>query len=415
MASTETFVPNSFSTDDETFSLIVNLLLEDVQQAASSAKGKQKEGVISDADLALRLYAEELGNAAVFASDRRMTRSVQRAIQADGDALGQSEREERMARNDREISAALSRGIDPAPNATTVDDADPSNAELEIFDKLSAIYVDGIDDDDDLEVRTLLGGQPESSSWAAVRQSRRTTPKRNCLACDETKHFTDIARAPCGHEYCRDCLAQLFQNAMTDEAYFPPRCCREAIPLEPNQMFLSPDLVRQFRVKSVEFSTPRRTYCFRPTCSAFIPPSRCQRDIATCGECGHQTCITCKGPSHFGDCPHDQSLQQVLQIADQEGWQRCTNCLSMIELNTGCFHMTINIILVALAVQNSATSAVRRGKFVDAANGTNPSSLIEPRKSTTETKGPARYITHMTWMSSRLLSERRALTRLETS
>ncbi|KAI9899833.1 hypothetical protein N3K66_004095 [Trichothecium roseum] len=36
----------------------------------------------------------------------------------------------------------------------------------------------------------------------------------------------------------------------------------------------------------------------------------------------------------------DEQLKQVLQVARDHGWQRCQNCWGMVELNTGCFHMT---------------------------------------------------------------------------
>ncbi|RYC63074.1 hypothetical protein CHU98_g3131 [Xylaria longipes] len=154
------------------------------------------------------------------------------------------------------------------------------------------------------------------------------------------KHFVDLARAPCRHEYCRECLSDLFKTAMVDESYFPPRCCREDIPVDANRLFLSGDLVQQFKKKSIELSTANRIYCYQPSCSTFIPPSTIKDGVALCPECTVQTCITCKGASHKGDCPADGALQQVLQIARQERWQRCPKCSTMVELNTGCFHIT---------------------------------------------------------------------------
>lgn len=345
MSKLEVPVSNWSSIDDETTSLILSLLLDDIKHATSSGKGKQVEGTLADIDLAIQLYTEELEKAAMFTSDHRMTKSIQMACQMDSEALIQSEREEQMAHHDHEVSTLIQQQNSEV-SGTEIGYADPSVAELELLDKLSAIYITGIDDDktDDegcVEIaNTETAGQPECSSWAASRKSQNVTRTRRCLACDEKTHFTNLARATCGHEYCRDCLGQLFQNAMSDETLFPPRCCRQPIPLDQNLLFLAEDLVRQFRVKAVEFTTPQRTYCSRRTCSAFIHPDYCQLGIATCADCGHQTCTTCKGPSHSGDCPHDEDLQKVLEIAKEERWQRCPGCLSMIELETGCFHMT---------------------------------------------------------------------------
>ncbi|OTB16198.1 hypothetical protein K445DRAFT_317179 [Daldinia sp. EC12] len=150
----------------------------------------------------------------------------------------------------------------------------------------------------------------------------------------------DLVQAPCGHEYCIHCLEQLFRNAATDESLFPPRCCRQQILLEPNVHLLPGNLVRTFREKEVEFSTPNRTYCHQVTCSAFIHPHMCVDNTAICRACQSRTCITCKGQSHNGDCPHDEELQQVVRLAQTQGWRRCVNCRTMVELNTGCYHIT---------------------------------------------------------------------------
>ncbi|KAI1661645.1 IBR finger domain-containing protein [Daldinia decipiens] len=183
--------------------------------------------------------------------------------------------------------------------------------------------------------------QPESSSWATARISRKyASPELDCLACGEKYIYLDVMRAPCGHLYCRECLAQLFRSAMSDESLFPPRCCQQNIPLRGLVFSLPKELIREFRAKEVEFSTPRRTYCHQPECSAFIPPKNHVGDIAICMDCGVQTCITCKGPSHNGDCPDDKDLQEVLELAQEHGWQQCYNCLSLIELSDGCYHMT---------------------------------------------------------------------------
>ncbi|KAI1808476.1 hypothetical protein F4811DRAFT_559200 [Daldinia bambusicola] len=346
MAAVENMVHDWVIADEEDLCLITTLLLGDAEQMTSAVKGKQLECMLTDAEFALQLYSEELNNAANFASDRQMSRSIQGAIQTDQDTLVQFQREELMARNDRETSLELSLGTFPnTSDAECVGSDDFESVEdLELMDKLSALYITGVEDEgrDDSDIESLLtaaGGQPESSSWAASRMPQKTTRRRTCLACGERKYFAKVARAPCDHEYCRDCLVQLCQCVMADESLFPPRCCRQPIPLDKIQFLLPEELVRKFRIKEVEFSTPRRTYCHNPTCAAFIPPQNYEDDIATCNDCRGKTCITCKGPSHYGDCPHDEDLQRVLELAEVKKWQRCPNCLSLIELTQGCFHM----------------------------------------------------------------------------
>ncbi|KAI1412306.1 hypothetical protein F5Y13DRAFT_199912 [Hypoxylon sp. FL1857] len=163
-----------------------------------------------------------------------------------------------------------------------------------------------------------------------------------CSGCGDILDTDEMALAPCGHWYCRLCLHQLFLNAATDEAYFPPRCCRQQIPLEENIPFLEPDLVVLYRAKAVEYYTPRRTYCHRKDCSAFLPPANYLGDnTAFCDTCRSETCILCKGPAHPGEeCARDENLEKVLELARVNGWRQCPNCGTLIERATGCYHMT---------------------------------------------------------------------------
>ncbi|OTA53318.1 hypothetical protein K449DRAFT_317933, partial [Hypoxylon sp. EC38] len=145
----------------------------------------------------------------------------------------------------------------------------------------------------------------------------------------------------CGHRYCRDCIREFFMKAVMNETLFPPRCCQFQIQLEDNLQFLNPNLVRLFRAKTVEFSTPHRIYCHRPNCSAFIPPANCADGVGMCHVCYNRTCTLCKGPAHVGDnCPRDDALQRLLDVARENGWRRCPSCHAMIERRGGCYHMT---------------------------------------------------------------------------
>ncbi|KEQ81875.1 hypothetical protein M438DRAFT_301409 [Aureobasidium pullulans EXF-150] len=161
-----------------------------------------------------------------------------------------------------------------------------------------------------------------------------------CVACTEDAVWFDILAAPCNHQYCRDCVTELFQASMIDESLYPPRCCRQVIPLEDAKLVLHPKLVRDFEHKSIELDTKDRTYCFDPRCSTFIPIDHITDNIASCADCGRRTCAICKVAAHLGDCPRDEALQEFLQTADDQGWQRCYSCRRVVDLRTGCNHIT---------------------------------------------------------------------------
>lgn len=162
-----------------------------------------------------------------------------------------------------------------------------------------------------------------------------------CVACDSDLRATEVMRTPCGCVYCRSCLKRVFLNAAKDEELFPPRCCREPIPLEMAAPYMSADDLVFFRKKEIEYTTHNRTYCSNPKCGEFVEPNRVVNgDCAVCFQCGSGTCVHCKQAFHVGDCPEDEAMQTTLALAREMGWQRCFNCKRMVGLYTGCNHIT---------------------------------------------------------------------------
>ncbi|KUJ24183.1 uncharacterized protein LY89DRAFT_634121 [Mollisia scopiformis] len=145
---------------------------------------------------------------------------------------------------------------------------------------------------------------------------------------------------PCGHDYCSDCLQTVVINALVDEALYPPRCCRQPFDMDSMRPFLPPEIISGFHLKKTEYGTSNRIYCSNAICSSFLYPDNIAGDKAKCPLCFTLTCTICKAPAHIGDCPQDGALQEVLSSATGEGWKRCGNCKAMVELRTGCNHIT---------------------------------------------------------------------------
>ncbi|KAI6006746.1 hypothetical protein EDC04DRAFT_2582872, partial [Pisolithus marmoratus] len=167
-----------------------------------------------------------------------------------------------------------------------------------------------------------------------------------CVICQDPVHGSEI-RAPCGHYYDIPCITDLFQSATRDESLYPPRCCRQDIPLSQVQPHLSRDLLTQFQEKSREFGTLNRVYCARQTCSRFLGPlteTMFGVKVYDCSapDCGTRTCANCRGQydGWMHTCRQDQGAEHVLNLGRTEGWARCPGCSQLIELNMGCYHMT---------------------------------------------------------------------------
>ncbi|KAL4915237.1 hypothetical protein BDW62DRAFT_203838 [Aspergillus aurantiobrunneus] len=218
--------------------------------------------------------------------------------------------------------------IPPSPEPSQdshAEDADPSANERPL---------DGTNQKED--------NHPKSSVDAANSANNPSTvPKRECTACGDQAPVDNITVLECRHKYCRTCLQALFNNAISGNSAFPPRCC-SPISLNIARFVLTPDLIKRYAKKKIELDTPaeHRIYCYALGCSALIHPSLVDDDVAICPECGKATCMDCKGPAHANHCPIDDGMNELLKTAEKRGWKRCWNCKRMVERRSGCDHMT---------------------------------------------------------------------------
>ncbi|CAG9980506.1 unnamed protein product [Clonostachys byssicola] len=274
----------------------------------------------------------ELESLASFSADQAMCRSISHAVAVDGAAIVAHRRVEHQARSDRQHALALSTNGQTATATSKHSTSLPMKRHGEGSPPAS-------------NKRVTVPTLPKSSLVTGEGQNVTATPKKasspyDCLACCERIYYDDLTTSGCEHHYCRACLVNLFQSSFTDESLFPPKCCHKQIPFGLNLRFFSRSLRTSFNEKSIEFTTPNRTYCHIKTCSAFIPPSSIQGDKAVCRKCNWSTCTHCKGLYHAGFCPQDSATQELLRIAKQNGWQSCQSCHRIVELSTGCNHIT---------------------------------------------------------------------------
>jgi len=88
----------------------------------------------------------------------------------------------------------------------------------------------------------------------------------------------------------------------------------------------------------------------KPSSSAHPPPTAASSFCVECEVCHRAFCEVCVVPWH-GDmsCGEFQANlknlrllgdEKLLQLANQQKWQRCKQCGRLVELSSGCFHMT---------------------------------------------------------------------------
>ncbi|RMZ89571.1 hypothetical protein DV736_g3185, partial [Chaetothyriales sp. CBS 134916] len=358
-------LPDFSQLDDASAELILRLQLDDVKSFKERCRGKQKEGDVDDGEYAATLLEKNLHEINMFLTDRRMTRSVANAVQTDGPLLEKSVLEEQTACEDRAIAHRFN-----GSHANSDVHLQPEPIDDAILSKLAGRYVSeemGQALECGIELREHSDDEvarSEGSRWASHRRKNQQAREdnRHCEACRETKKYFDLIQAPCRHEYCIDCIQDLFNSSMTDESLFPPKCCRTPIPLKSVEIFIPKQLKQTFEEKKVEFGTPNRTYCSHPTCSVFIKATNIVDDVAVCPRCLTETCTLCKAAAHSGtDCPNDPNMQAVVDLARESGWQRCYE--------------------YATAALNFATNVEFNGKSATAVSGGRRDFIHEPTKS----------------------------------
>lgn len=331
--------------DNASLDLMVRLQLED---ANALMRGKHANEA-PDIEVAAELFRHELEQLQLFMADQIMSRSIAQATLRDGDAIEASLQEEYQAAHDRDYATS----INPATTADRRARATCTPFPLPLIDdemmgKLAMMFI-GNDELITSATPAIPGAparapetlQAESSSQGAKASGQvanRIT--RHCIGCEEDVSYIDAIRCPCDHDYCRSCIAGLFEAAISDESLFPARCCGGKIPLGLNQIFLPANLAGRYRAKELEYGTPNRTYCHDSSCLTFVPPQFIRGNTATCVKCHSHTCTDCKGPAHEQDCPPDAGMLDVLRMANDRGWQRCYSCHTVVELSTGCNHIS---------------------------------------------------------------------------
>lgn len=205
---------------------------------------------------------------------------------------------------------------------------------------------------------------PATSTWkrSSKRESSIAAPTRRhsttsipsstklveCLTCgSDDIPQPKSAELSCGHRMCHDCLKRIFEMSVKDPAHMPPKCCNEDhIPLKHVDKLFDLKFKILWNRKYQEYHTKNRVYCPTPKCGEWIKPKHIHkgsegRRYALCPRCKTKVCTLCNNKMHKStDCPKDPEIAKLVEQAKEKGWQRCYSCHAMIELQSGCNHIT---------------------------------------------------------------------------
>jgi hypothetical protein len=215
---------------------------------------------------------------------------------------------------------------------------------------------------------------PSSRCAQVVTTTKSADNKPQCVVCMENDAVSKLTRLKCKHYFCAGCLKEMFLRAMKDETEMPPKCCSRQIPAKsvynPSKkisIFRHQEL-EKYNQKKLEYATADRVYCCDIKCGIFIAPKFIKDGVATCTPysgnrkgCKVKTCARCKKPAHINDldCSNKDTATAALEeLAKKHGWRQCVRCKMMVELRTGCYHITYVFLLPMIVHWNLANGRV---------------------------------------------------------
>jgi hypothetical protein len=172
---------------------------------------------------------------------------------------------------------------------------------------------------------------------------------RNEHTCTCCALLAPAYEAPCEHAYCVACLRQLLLKAILEPSLLPVRCCGIEFDENVSRMVLARADFDRFQTAWAEINASSKMYCPVPTCSQFINLDLVDATVFPCPNCRVGLCKECRAGEHAGmSCTEFQESgdrsaseeQRLIELGEQLGWKRCARCGTMVELHTGCNHMT---------------------------------------------------------------------------
>lgn len=337
--------------DHASVGLAARLVIEDLENLWSGSKGKRRAGLfVSDEELALQLCIEEALQLSMHHNNHS---STSQPMIAPSRMMGSTQSDK--SHGWREVSQTNSAKLEKAIKRYAL-----SHSLVQLFNVNSWIAaplgrVEGPLFSSGVSLGSISTTPPLHQcaykriiSVVRMQTSPFSIQTHDCAICLNNIQDQEIC-VPCGHYYDVPCLLELVQASLREEYLFPPRCCKRPIPTALFESHMDSALSSNYSAKSFEFSTLKRIYCANPTCSRFLGPRHKgpSPPILAClaSNCTTQTCSRCRSSVPHNvkiehKCAHEHAQGEVLALARTAGWARCPGCEQLIELHSGCFHMT---------------------------------------------------------------------------
>ncbi|CAN9460587.1 unnamed protein product [Alternaria alternata] len=266
--------------DDELAAL--TLQLEELGVYSEAKKGKHPIDQPPDIDVAYSKFQIELQAYEDFLADQKLAQSIGAAVHSDSVVIEDLTSQDFQAREDRRFALELSNN-DPEIEAPPLSMHDHLRGEVHdwmstVSGNIAAASVVGFSDDE------TEAGPAMSYVERQADTIKKLSTEFKCCTCYDRFPRASMVTAKCGDRYCVDCMKGLFMRSTKDETLYPPRCCKQNIPLDLIARHMEPSELATFELAIVEYATRKKTYCSNHDCATFIVPDRIERGMnrATC-------------------------------------------------------------------------------------------------------------------------------------
>jgi len=169
-----------------------------------------------------------------------------------------------------------------------------------------------------------------------------------CSSCRQQLPRDHVFGMSCGHAYCKVCLERFLQE-ITKTSQGPPKCCSQSLRMTLVREILGPHAFLSLEQRLFELCLGNTMYCSNRHCQYPIDLEKISSDVFSCPQCNTSLCSLCKSFVHpLMTCEEymlqaegdNWELASVLTLAVAAKWKRCGRCKNLIQLSTGCNHMT---------------------------------------------------------------------------
>ncbi|CAN9423852.1 unnamed protein product [Alternaria alternata] len=261
--------------DDELAAL--TLQLEELGVYSEAKKGKHPIDQPPDIDVAYSRFQIELQAYEDFLTDQKLAQSIGAAVHSDSVVIEDLTSQDVQAHEDRRFALVLSNN-DPEIEAPPLSVHDHLQGEVHdwmstVSGNIAAASVVEFSDDE------TEAGPAMSYVERQADTIKKLSTEFKCCTCYDRFPRASMVTAKCGDRYCIDCMKGLFMRSTKDESLYPPRCCKQKIPLDLIARHMEPNELATFELAIVEYATQKKTYCSNPDCATFIVPDRIEPDV----------------------------------------------------------------------------------------------------------------------------------------